>query len=231
MKLEEELKKIFKDINDRLDSCFSPNGKIIFVVIILLAIIAGAYFGFSSVKSKKQTQLPVQENIQQTVEQDAPSADTAMTDVELEEDIDDIDKSAEKLVSLSVEDYGRSNPFLLFYESYANIRKYGFELMAPPESLSNEESEAVKVMQTKVSGIMYEPNNPSAILNIEGMDYLVRSGDYINNYKVLSIGKDLVTVQLGANIYKARVGEVITDAEMNYNNVYNLEQKFGGAKK
>ena len=147
------------------------------------------------------------------------------------EDIDDIDKSEEKMVSLSVEDYGRPNPFLPGSESYANLRKYGFELMAPPETLSGTETEAAKVMTTKVSGIMYEPNNPSAILNIEGADYLVRSGDYINNYKVLSISKDLVTVQLGANIYKARVGEVITDSELNYNNVYNLENKFGGAKK
>ena len=230
MNIEEELKKVFKELNARLDSYFSPNGKIIFLVIICLAIAACIYFGVTSFGGKKEVQsgLPVNEDIQKTIE-DSTAAN--MKEVEIDDDLDEIDKSAEKMVSLSIEDYGRPNPFLPGSESYANTRKYGFELMAPPESLSGSESDAAKVMTTKVSGIMYEPKNPSAILNIEGSDYLVRSGDYINNYKVLSISKDLVTVQLGTNVYKARVGEVIADAEMNYNNVYNLEQKFGGSKK
>lgn len=152
--------------------------------------------------------------------------DGQMTEVE----IDEIDKTEEKMVSLSVEDFGRSNPFLPSSESFSDVTRYGFELMAPPNTIT-EGSEASKVVSTKVSGIMYDPNSPSAILNIEGSDYLVRSGDYINNYKVLSISKDLVTVQLGVNVYKAKVGEVISDAELNYNQVYNLQNKFGGAKK
>lgn len=158
--------------------------------------------------------------------QDPTGADGQMTEVE----IDEIDKSEEKMVSLSVEDFGRSNPFLPSSEAFSDVTRYGFELMAPPNSIT-EGSEASKVVTTKVSGIMYDSKSPSAILNIEGNDYLVRSGDYINNYKVLSISKDLVTVQLGVNVYKAKVGEVISDSEMNYNQVYNLQKKFGGAKK
>ena len=230
MNIEEELKKILGELNERLDRYFSPNGKIIFLVIICVAIAALAYFGITFLNKKEApAELPPAENIEKTIETEAAPAEE-MKEIEVEE-VEDIDKSAEKMVSLSVDEYGRANPFLPGTESYANTRKYGFELMAPPETLSGTESEAAKVMTTKVSGIMYEPKNPSAILNIEGMDYLVRSGDYINNYKVLSISKDLVTVQLGVNVYKARVGEVIPDAEMNYNNVYNLENKFGGAKK
>ena len=106
--------------------------------------------------------------------------------------------------------------------------KYGFELMAPPEELSSEDSEAAKVMTTKVSGIMYNDNNSSAILNIEGSDYLVRSGDYIHKYKVLAIASDSVTVQLGNNIYKAKVGEIITES-LKHNTIDNLQNKFGGA--
>lgn len=80
---------------------------------------------------------------------------------------------------------------------------------------------------------MYDRNNPSAILNIEGSDYLVRSGDVINGYKVLSIGKNSVTVQMGSNVYKAGVGQLVTSgqADVNYNKVANLNKKFGGANR
>ena len=78
---------------------------------------------------------------------------------------------------------------------------------------------------------MYDEKNPSAILNIEGEDYLVKTGDNINNYRILSISKDIVTVQLGMNVHKARVGEIISDATVNHNNVYDLHNKFGGAKR
>ena len=44
---------------------------------------------------------------------------------------------------------------------------------------------------------------------MEGTDYLVRTGDVINNYKILAIYKDNVAVQLGDNIYKAGVGELL----------------------
>ena len=85
-------------------------------------------------------------------------------------------------------------------------------------------------MTTKVSGIMFDKFNPSAILNISGADYLVRTGDVVNNYKVLSIAQDTVTVQYGANVYKAGVGELFTGEGINYNTISNLQNKFGGNK-
>ena len=92
---------------------------------------------------------------------------------------------------------------------------------------------AQKIVTTKVSGIMYDKSNPSAILNIEGADYLVRSGDVINGYKVLSIGKNHVTVQKGSNVYKAGVGQLVTEGQtdVTYNQVANLNKKFGGGNK
>lgn len=224
MKIEEELKKIFKTADEKLDKYFSPNGKKIFLGLICVAIIAVGFLGFSVMnQNNSKESLPPMEEVDISVDD--------MGDKTTEIEIDDIEQAEDKMVSLSVEDYGRANPFLPAGESFANIRSYGYELMAPPESVSSDDTEAVKVVSTKVSGIMYDVNSPSAILNIEGSDYLVRSGDYINNYKVLAIGKESVTVQLGSNVYKARVGEVLSDAEMNYNNVYNLQNKFGGAKK
>lgn len=135
------------------------------------------------------------------------------------------------MVSMSVEDMGRSDPFLPENESFGSKPKpkYDFDLMPPPEAITVDTT-ATDVISTKVSGIMYDRFNPSAILNISGSDYLVRTGDIINNYKVLSIGKEFVTVQNGANVYKAGVGELFTGEGINFNTVSNLESKFGGRK-
>lgn len=104
-----------------------------------------------------------------------------------------------------------------------------FNLVEPPEVIS-EDSEAARVMDTTVSGILYDKYSPSAILNIEGNDYLVKKGDTVNNYKVLSIMPDSVTVKLGANTYKAGIGEILTGGSLNHNDVSNLDNKFGGKK-
>lgn len=136
-----------------------------------------------------------------------------------------------KMVAMSVEDTGRNDPFLPESENIANKPKpkLPYDLIVPPETITSD-SEAVEVISTKVSGIMYDAYNPSAILNIDGSDHLVRSGDVINNYKILSIGKSTVTVQLGANVYKAGVGQLFTTDGINYNTISNLERKFGGNK-
>ena len=105
-----------------------------------------------------------------------------------------------------------------------------FDLISPPESL-NENSDAVKIMNTVVSGILYDKFSPSAILNIDGNDYLVKKGDSVNNYKVLAINKDSVTVKLGNNTYTAGIGELLTESDIRYNEVSNLNKKFGGEQR
>ena len=100
---------------------------------------------------------------------------------------------------------------------------------APPTELI-ENPTAENLMQTTISGIMYEAFSPSAIINVEGQDHLVRKGDRINGYKVLDITKNRVIVQNGTNIYRATVGEVLTTQnDVHFNNVYNLQSKFAGA--
>ncbi len=139
-------------------------------------------------------------------------------------------KNENSMVSMSVEDMGRSDPFLPETERIAlNTKPESLGLLPPPESIVVDTT-AVDAMATKVSGIMYDKINPSAILNISGSDYLVRSGDIINGYKVLSIGRDMVTVQYGSNVYKAGVGELFTGEGINFNTISNLESKFGGRK-
>lgn len=126
----------------------------------------------------------------------------------------------------------KANPFLPYRdlgESTGVSDVPGFSLVEPPSS-SGASSDAVRVMDTIVSGILYDKFNPSAILNIEGSDYLVKKGDVVNNYKVLAIAQESVTVQLGSNVYKAGIGEILTEGSLNHNDVSNLENKFGGVR-
>ena len=231
-----EHKDIFGSLNEKLSGYFSPAGKKIFLALVCLAVAAVAFLGYTFLNKPDNLA-----NNPSSVENVNINADGKDTEINLDEqvngktaeiEIDDIEKEdVEKTVSLSVTDFGRANPFLPGSDVVVIPRRnYGFDLMAPPESLT-EESEASKVMTTKVSGIMYDSHSPSAILNIENSDYLVRSGDRINNYKVLSITKDTVTVQLGSNVYKAGVGQMLADGEYNENKIDNLDSKFGGARK
>lgn len=125
----------------------------------------------------------------------------------------------------------KANPFVPYRDlggtSVSDVPSYN--LVEPPEML-NEGSDAARVMDTIVSGILYDKFSPSAILNIEGNDYLVKKGDVVNNYKVLNIAQDSVTVKLGANTYKAGIGEILTEGTLNHNDVSNLSKKFGGEK-
>jgi hypothetical protein len=133
-------------------------------------------------------------------------------------------KSA-KTVLITINNSGRANPFLPANEFL--LPESLTYLPTPPETLP-EDTDAVKVIGTTISGIMYDKYSPSAIINIEGTDYLVKKGDVINHYKVLSIEKNLVTVKLGENIYKAGVGELLSKTDLKYSNIANLEKKFGG---
>ena len=127
----------------------------------------------------------------------------------------------------------KANPFVPYRviedsDTFSDVPK--FELVAPPETLS-EGSDAARVMDTIVSGILYDKHSPSAILNIEGNDYLVKKGDVVNNYKVMNIEQNSVTVKLGNNTFKAGIGEILTEGSVNYNDVSNLSKKFGGERR
>ena len=136
-------------------------------------------------------------------------------------------KSDEKKVLVTFNENNCNDPFLPHTEMLATSLPK-FDLIDPPEGVP-ESSDAISVMKTTISGILYDKYSPSAIINIDGSDYLVKKGDVINKYRVLSISKDQVMVQLGNNIYKAGVGEILADGELNYNVVSNLENKFGGS--
>jgi len=133
-------------------------------------------------------------------------------------------KRSGKMIKISVSEGGRINPFL----PEGDMPSIGLvNITYPPEQLVKD-SDASKVMDTTISGILFDKYSPSAIINIAKTDYLVRKGDVINNYKVLAILKDQVVVKLGNNVYRAGVGQLLQQDKVNYNTVANLEKKFGG---
>lgn len=141
-------------------------------------------------------------------------------------------QASDDMVAMSIEDYGRQDPFLPTSEQIVLKSKpaVSYDLLPPPEVITTDTT-ASEVITTTVSGIMYDKYSPSAILKINDADYLVRTGDSVNGYNILAIARDCVTVQHGANVYKAGVGELLSSEGVNFNNVSNLENKFGGNKK
>ena len=111
---------------------------------------------------------------------------------------------------------------------------YSYNLPVPPTSLASPEAAAAKITRTKVVGIMYNKSNPSAIINLDNKDYLVRQGDKIidEKYKVLQINQSWITVSLGSNVYSAGIGELFSkdDLDKTKNDMYHLESRIGGRR-
>ena len=162
----------------------------------------------------------------------APSPSRAPEGARSEDDIEIMSsvgskKQSGKKVLISVAGSGRSNPFLPAGENFASSSLPNFAMLPPPEQLAIG-SDANTVMGTTISGILYDKYSPSAIITIAGVDYLVKRGDIINRYNILSITKDQVVVQLGQNTYKAGVGQLLTQGQVIHNAISNLNKKFGG---
>ena len=142
-------------------------------------------------------------------------------------------------VKVSIGDVGRKNPFVPFdvdksalkSEDIVQTSSIGFDVIEPP-SLAEVNPGISKLFSTKVSGILYDEIRPSAILNIDGFDQLVRIGDTLGGFSILNITKNKVVIKSGVNVYRASVGQplnaekVVTSAEIS-----NLEHKFYGSNK
>lgn len=149
-------------------------------------------------------------------------------------------------VIVPVGNSGRSNPFMPFSGASSAIKHLSasaiptlpknsvyvndtnFDVVAPPSAMKPD-VQATKLMQTTISGIMYDSRSPSAIIKVNGQDQLVRRNDRVAGYTVLDITRDKVVVKSGANVYKASVGQSISTAGVNINPVNNITHKFGGA--
>ena len=141
----------------------------------------------------------------------------------------------------AIGDVGRKNPFVPFAtadkksdsavevaDTYSSV---GFDLIEPPV-LAEEKPDISKLFSMKVSGILYDEIRPSAIINIDGFDQLVRIGDSLSGFSVLNITKNKVIVKSGVNVYKASVGQPLNaEKVVSSAGISNLEHKFYGSNK
>lgn len=145
-------------------------------------------------------------------------------------------------VSIAIGDTGRTNPFKPNIEQQklaapaiaaANTvrEKYSFDVIEPPE-LGIEDLDLARLMQTKVTGILYDNIKPSAIVNIDGSDQLVSIGDNVGGFEIASITKNKVVIRDGKNIFRASVGQPLNaEKVVNPVEISNLETKFAGSTK
>lgn len=141
--------------------------------------------------------------------------------------------AGKKQVSMVVTETGRNDPF---QPIFGGVDEDTSIFLAPPPEVPGLDNDAIEVIKAKVTGIIYDKKNvnSSAILNIEGSDYLTRVGDKVNGYEVTEISRNDITVKLGNNVFKAGVGDVITDSnlyDVNKTQTPALETKFAGRKR
>ena len=129
-------------------------------------------------------------------------------------------------VSFSVRTGGRPNPFAPYIER-SLVGGGVFDIIEPPSYIPSEEVDS-DLMHTTVSGILYNDEKSSAIINVDGTDQLVNKGDKIAGFQIVDISRTKVFVKKGYNIIAAGVGEAIEETPLTYNSVDNLPKKFGG---
>lgn len=104
----------------------------------------------------------------------------------------------------------------------------GFEIVEPPVSSVADEN-LTKLLQTQISGILYDEDSPSAIVNLNGVDQFVKVGDNVGGYLIEGISRNQVQISYNNNTYVASVGELFTKGVLeNRQAVVNLENKFAG---
>jgi|GEM_PF-6345823 len=132
---------------------------------------------------------------------------------------------------------GRQNPFKApavlerKYDNYEQVGNVQFEIIEPPSKLVPDEN-LTRLLQTQISGILYDSESPSAIVNLAGKDYFVKIGDKISVYLVKRITETKVEISYKNNTYIASVGELFTPGSLDkQSEVANLKSKFAGRYK
>ena len=131
----------------------------------------------------------------------------------------------------------RANPFKpplvekSLEDTYETFNDAQFEIIEPPVTSVPDEN-LTRLLQTQISGILYDTESPSAIINLNGIDQFVKTGDNISGYKIESITRDRVQISYKNNTYIAAVGELFTRGSLEMQPaVSNLEKKFAGRYK
>lgn len=150
----------------------------------------------------------------------------------------DFDSSKENNdIIISYDKVARENPFKPpLYSKTGSLNNVmidntQFEIIEPPVTSVPDEN-LTKLLQTQISGILYDDVSPSAIVNLNGVDTFVKVGDTISGYTIQEITNDKVQINYKNNSYVASVGELFTRGVLEKQRaVANLEKKFAGRYK
>lgn len=131
----------------------------------------------------------------------------------------------------------RQNPFKPpvvhqeYEDKYEQMDGIQFEIIEPPKRLVPDKN-IEKLLQTQISGILYDEDSPSAIVNLAGRDEFVKIGDEISGYKIKNITRNKVEISYKNNTYVASVGELFVPGKLEAQPaVANLSNKFAGRYK
>ena len=175
----------------------------------------------------------VEEDFQPLILDDTTAAAPAvkkektLNDIKEEEKENDAITLSAKNASFEIDSGGRNTPFIPYKErnlTYSGMN-YG-DIPLPPASGVADES-ITKLISAKVTGILYEEDSPSAIINVLDGDYLVKPGDKVESFEIEAIEKNYVAIKTGSNVYRAKVGDIV-DGELYGTGVYNLGHRFAG---
>lgn len=133
-------------------------------------------------------------------------------------------------VVIPVSSGGRPDPFCPFNETVkTNVQKPAFDIIAPPRELPEEDPLIDKLMEIKITGIMYDNVRPSALITIGGIEQLVHKGDVVTEYKVVDITRNKVVLKYKTNVFEVSAGQTMQFDGVNLNPVSSLSKQFGGA--
>jgi hypothetical protein len=137
----------------------------------------------------------------------------------------------EKKVVVSIENYGRLDPFVPYSEKSLVMSSVPvFSDIPLPPSVSEADNSVKDLVQAKVAGILYDRYRPTAILNVFGEDHLVKKGEMISDFYIQDIQKDYVVVKSGYNVYKTAIGGIINGATIVESTGNTLGGKFAGRR-
>lgn len=139
-----------------------------------------------------------------------------------------------KRAVVDIDDKMQVNPFLPVSDIVETktvkkvVAKPNPNFILPPTSVGTDSTASI-LLKTSVAGIMYDTYSPSAIVNIDGVDYLVKKGDNVQGYNILNIEPKYVSIKLDKNIFRAPVGIILARLDsQNNTDTYKLNQRFGG---
>lgn len=132
---------------------------------------------------------------------------------------------------------GRTHPFLphkrvkIRTGQSSEFASVPFEIIEPPSMLAYDPNIS-RLLETQITGILYDKESPSAIVVIDGVDEFVKVGDKIFGYTISEITPDKVVISYGKNTLTASIGQLFSQQELtNGRVVSNLERKFSGSRR